>query len=91
MSTREIAQTIILTGGTHAHGSIMCFERNALADAIDAALTKAIADEREAVWSEVLTIAKTHLDEPGFGYLLRDKLSRAAAARRDDTADTNRR
>jgi hypothetical protein len=45
-SPREIAQEIILTGGKHAHGSIMCFERNALADAIDRALRD--RDERAA-------------------------------------------
>jgi hypothetical protein len=37
-TTREIAQEIVLTGGTHVHGSIICFERNALAYAIDKAL-----------------------------------------------------
>jgi hypothetical protein len=54
---------------------------------LTATVTKAIADERAAVWREVLGIAEAHLDEPGFGYLLRDKL-RSAAIRRDDTADT---
>jgi len=49
-STREIAQEIILTGGKHAHGSIICFERNALADAIDRALRD--RDERAAKIAE---------------------------------------
>jgi hypothetical protein len=34
---------------------------------------------RQAVWDEVLLIANEHLDSPGFGYLLRNKLTEAAA------------
>lgn len=34
--------------------------------------------ERE-IWGAVLKIAESHLNEPGFGYLLRDKLLRAAS------------
>jgi hypothetical protein len=88
MSTREIA--IVLTDELNRIPDVsiaMCCEKDVV-DTIDAALTKAIADERAAVWREVLAIADSHLDEPGFGYLLRDKLKNAAASRRVDTADT---
>jgi len=52
--------------------------QQALTDAIDRALQ--IREERTVrnVWLEVLKIAESHLEGPGFGFLLRDKLRAAA-------------
>lgn len=78
MSTRETAEQIVLSA-TNKYGAI--YPTAQLCSAIDAALTKAIADEREAVWRKVLTIANEHLDSRGhFGYGLRDKLKTAATS-----------